>query len=272
MTMSLESPPRLKHDTELGPILRAADTATVSAERIASNGAAVKATIAAGLVRATSPLWKLGLPLLLIVSAVIVQRQLADRAVIVEPPPLELAVPSDPSSSIDLATTHAEHEELVAAPVPEPAKPAPVRAIEPPPAPVAPPAPASELPEQIRLYEAARAASARREFTQGLEHLAELLRRFPSTPLRAEAELTRADLLTRADRLDEAVAALEALAIDESHRGRRGELLRTIGDLRRKQGDCVRAIAAYTRARATTLSATEKPRVERGMERCARPR
>jgi hypothetical protein len=75
MTMSLESPPRLKHDTELGPILRAADTATVSAERLASNGVAVKATIAAGLVRATFPLWN-SASLLLIVSAVIVASSL----------------------------------------------------------------------------------------------------------------------------------------------------------------------------------------------------
>jgi tetratricopeptide (TPR) repeat protein len=191
--------------------------------------------------------------------------------VIAESPQLAVPAepPSEPNASIELATANTGYE--VMPPVPEPAKPSPVRAVEPPPAPIPPPPPASELPEQIRLYEAARAASGRREFTQGLEHIAELLRRFPSTPLRAEAELTRADLLTRADRLDEAVAA-EALAIDNSHRGRRGELLRTIGDLRRKQGDCTRAIDAYARARATTLSATEKARVERGMERCAQPR
>jgi hypothetical protein len=131
------------------------------------------------------------------------------------------------------------------------------------------PAP-SELPEQIALYEDARAAAGRGELARGIDLLDELLRRFPATQLRAEAELTRAELLTRADRLADAAAALEALAADATHRGRRGELLRALGDVRRKQGDCAAAIDAYTRARAAGVTGAESQKVDRGLERCAK--
>jgi len=159
----------------------------------------------------------------------------------------------------------------VAAPAVAPAtvavRPHAVASAPPPPDPV--PAP-SDLPEQIRLYEDARAAATRGELATAITLIDELLLRFPSTQLRAEAELTRAELLTRANRLPEAAAALEALAADASHRGRRGELLRALGDVRRKQGDCPAAVDAYTRARAAGLAAAELQKVERGLERCAK--
>jgi tetratricopeptide (TPR) repeat protein len=153
------------------------------------------------------------------------------------------------------------------APAPRPRK-KPVKVPAPPPdAGVEPPS--SDLPEQIRLYEEARDAGRRGDFTVGIANLDELLRRFPATPLRDEAELTRAELLTRADRLGDAVRALEQLIDDPSHAGRRGELLRTLGDVHRKAGDCERAIDAYTRAQAERLSKRERAKVERGLARCA---
>lgn len=272
--MSFEAPPRLKHDAELGPILRAADT-PVAGERIAANGDAVKAAIAAGLARASLPLWKLVLPLVLALVAggiVAVQRT---RSSEVSAPIARDVIGRDPGPAIAIAERDVAQEPpppgeappAAAAPPPVVVRPHAVATPPPPPADV--PAP-SELPEQIALYEQARAAAGRGELARGIDLLDELLRRFPGTQLRAEAELTRAELLTRADRLADAAAALEALAGDATHRGRRGELLRALGDVRRKQGDCAAAVAAYTRARAAGLAAGEAQKVDRGLERCAR--
>ncbi|NVB80005.1 MAG: tetratricopeptide repeat protein, partial [Kofleriaceae bacterium] len=130
------------------------------------------------------------------------------------------------------------------------------------------PAPMSDLPEQIRIYEAARAANRGGDFDGALAHLDELVRRFPATLLRADAELTRADVLARAGRLAEAAQAFEVLAADPVHRGRRGELLRTLGDLYRRLGDCPNALAAYTRAEAERLTDRDRAAVARGRVRC----
>src|SRR5439155_18451401 len=97
-----------------------------------------------------------------------------------------------------------------------------------------------------------------------LSRLDELLRRFPATPLRADAELTRADVLARAGRLAEAAQAFDALARDDAHRGRRGELLRTLGDLYRQLHDCKLANDAYTRALAEKLSEKDRADAEHG--------
>jgi tetratricopeptide (TPR) repeat protein len=139
--------------------------------------------------------------------------------------------------------------------------------VEPPPE-VPPP---SDLPAQIALYEQARAAAAAGDVARGIALLDELFAKYPATQLRAEAELTRAEYLTRANRLDDAASALDALIASPSHRGRRGELWRALGDLRRKQGDCRRAIDAYTHAREHALSTAETAKVDRGLESCAVP-
>jgi tetratricopeptide (TPR) repeat protein len=266
--MSRESPPRLKRDAELGAILRAADT-PVAPERIAANGDAVKAAIAAGLARASLPLWKIGLPLLLIVGAVAVQRATSRTAAPAIELPREAMRGGGGSAAIAVGERAVERE--VAPPLAAPDAPPPKRTVAPPgeSAPPPPP-PASDLPVQIKLYEDARAAAGRGELAAGIALLDELLRRFPSTQLRAEAELTRAELLIRANRLPDAAAALEALAADAAHRGRRGELLRTLGDVRRKQGDCTAAVDAYTRARAAGVGPGEAAKIERGLARCAK--
>ena len=265
--MSLESPKR-HTDGDLGRILEAADT-PLSPERLAGNHAAIKTAIAAGVAR-TWPLWlKLGLPLLLVSAAYLLYRGVM-RDEEVAPPrrdqPVVVVVPID--AFVEDAAIDAPIE-IDAAELPDaqPAKPKPrvVVAVE---EPVPPDAAPSDLPAQIALYEDARAAAARGELARGIERLDELLQRYPSTQLRAEAELTRAELLTRTNRLEDAAAALELLVTSAAHRGRRGELLRALGDVRRKQGDCPRAIDAYTRARAMKLNAAETVKVERGLERC----
>ena len=267
--MSLESPTRLKHG-ELGRILEAADGG-VTPEQIAGNHAAIKAAIAAGVAR-TWPLWaKLGLPILLLTGALLLVRGLSrdEQAPVVTPVPVPVTIDAA------IAPDAAEPDAAIDAAIPDDAaiaiKPKPrVTVVESVPPDAAPPP--SDLPEQIALYEDARKAAATGELARGIDKLDELLRRFPATQLRAEAEFTRAELLTRTNRLDDAAAAIETLVASDAHRGRRGELLRALGDVRRKQGDCTRAVDAYTRARALKLNSAEIVKVERGLERCATPK
>jgi tetratricopeptide (TPR) repeat protein len=274
--MTLESPPRLKHDPALGPVIRAGDDAALAADRLVRNHDAVKARIAAPASRAW--LWTVGLLMLALGGAVLLAGRLRGgsdaRSPVVAGAPA--AAPTAPIS-VDAGVAVVVDATIEAALAPDPAPPpAPVvkprrRAAAPPPADAVPapaPAPSSDLPEQIRLYEAARTAGRQGEFATGIARIGELLGRFPGTPLRAEAELTRAELYARAGRHDEAVAALEQLIASPAHAGRRGELLRTLGDLARKHGDCARAVEVYTRARAERLSARERTRVASGLAGC----
>ena len=269
--MSFESPPRLSQDAELGPILKAADT-PVSPERVASNHAAIKAAIAAGVAKSL-PLWlKITLPLVLLAGGYALYRGLSRAPHETPPAPIVAAVSVDaaPMIVVDAAEVPevVEVAEIDAA-VAVVKKPKP-RVVETP-VDAAPAPPPSDLPAQIALYEQAREAAAHGDVTRGIALLDELFAKFPSTQLRAEAELTRAEFLTRANRLDDAAAALDALIASPAHRGRRGELWRALGDVRRKQGDCRRAIDAYTHAREHALSTAENAKVDRGLESCAVP-
>lgn len=271
-----DAPPRLRDDAELGRMLSATDAdAEVAPDRLARGAEAVRAAIAAGDGHKPFAWWKVLVPLAIVVGGFVALRPLFGGGdAPTTPAPVVIADAAPPGSDAELAIATV----VDAAPAPEPVDAEPVadvtppkhhRVEPPPPTPDAAP-PTSDLPEQIRLYEAARAAGRRGELQLGLDTIDELLRRFPSTQLRADAELSRAELLTRADRLDDAAAALTALVDDPHHAGRRGELLRALGDVRRKQGDCAAAIDAYTRAQAERLSDREKAKVARGLERCAK--
>ncbi len=271
--MTLERPPRLR-DGELGPILRAADEAGMSPERLAENGKRVKALIAAGT---TSALWKLlGGVLLLGVLAVPIAWQLgrSEEAPPPAPPPVvaapALVAPPPDAAPIAVVEPDAPPE------LPPPPLPVHHHRVVPPDAAEAPPppppdAPPSDLPAQLALYDEARAAAASGSYQTALDRIDELFQRFPATQLRADAELTRADVLARAGRLADAARAFEALASDAAHRGRRGELLRTLGDLYRQLHDCARAKDAYTRALAERLSEKDRADAERGRNRCGSP-
>ena len=269
--MTYEAPPRLKHGDEFGPLLQAADV-TVSPERIATNAAGYKALIAAG---ATTALWKLIVPFVLL-AALIVPVVLLTRD---EPTasPITSASPEHAAISDEHAAMHATStvpETAPALPIEEPkpivkSVPAPAPTIVEAPPPPAVPAP-SELPEQIRLYEEARDAVRRGEYGVAVARVDDLLLRFPSTPLKAEAQLTRAESLARANRVADASKALEALIADDAHRGRRGELLRTLADLYRRNNDCARAVDAYNRALAQRLSDRDRKEVIRGRDHCAK--
>lgn len=283
--MSTREPPRLTADDELGAALRSGDQAQLSGlteERLAAGAGALEQAIARGAPPTPLPVWKIGVPLA-ILAAALGGYYLGRRG---EAPAVERTAEPSPvvaTGEADAGAVAAPPDAAVVAPpetpeaasdpeeAPRPARPA--RREQP----REQPAPApdihidaieSDLPEQIRLYDEAREAGARREYAGALDRLDELLRQFPNTPLRADAELTRADLLTRAGRLDDASRSLSRLAADRSHRGRRGELLRALGDVHRKRNDCAQARAAYRRALGEKLSRRERGKVERGLERC----
>lgn len=260
-------PERRLKDGELGGILRAAD-AEVSPERIARNGERVKQLIAAG---GTLALWKL-LVVLGLVGALAIPFVLRSRGGEAPRAP-EVAIAADATAVPMIADAAIAHDDAAPAAVvvaePPPlrhvhvAAPADAAPAEPP-----PPPPSSDLPAQIELYEAARAAAAAKDFTTALARIDELFYRFPATQLRSDAELARADWLARAGRTADAITAFEALAAADSHRGRRGELLRTLGDLLRRSGDCKRAVDAYTRALAEKLGERDRADALRGRDRC----
>jgi TolA-binding protein len=264
----IEGPPRLK-DGDLGPILRAADP-DIGAARLADNAASVKALIAAGT---TTALWKLLLPLVLLGVIAIPVAYVATRSPAPHAAQVSIAPPVELAHTVDAQLAFEPEPMPAAVPDPAPAPPPHHRAITPPPAaPVdaaaVPAAPTSDLPAQIALYESARDAARTNQLDLALSRIEELLQRFPATQLRAEAELTRADVLARAGRTDEAARALEALIADAAHGGRRGELLRTLGDLHRRAGDCTHALDAYQRALAEHLGERDRKDAERGRDRC----
>ena len=266
-----ESPRRLKHDDELGPLIEGAD-ASLSRARLAGIQARVHERIGEGSRFAA---WKLVLAIALLAGGAAVAWQLlkSDSLVVTAGsdamPAIDAAIDSVPDAVADAGIDAPLDAEILAA---VDARPVVVARIQidasvPDAAPDA--AVASELPEQIRIYEEARDASRRGQFAVALAKLDELLVRFPATPLAADAALTRADVLARAGKLAEAAAAFEALVADPVHRHRRGELLRTLGDVERRRGDCTRARDAYKRASAEKLTAAQSRDVAHGLERCA---
>lgn len=281
--MTAERPPRLKDSAELGPLLRAAEPPAMSPERLAANAAGVQQRIAAGVTSVA--LWKVLVALALVLAVLVplawwlLRGEAHERAPAARDAAIgaTLAVEPDAGTVIVIdAGVDAEADATVTEPVPVHTVRDPrgrhSEHVTPDAAPAVPldaePALTSDLPEQIRIYEAARDASRRGDFDGALAHLDELERRFPGTQLRADAELTRADVLARAGRLAEAAQAFETLAADPVHRGRRGELLRTLGDLYRQLGDCPHALAAYTRAQAERLTDRDRAAVARGRARC----
>jgi TolA-binding protein len=278
--MTAERPPRLKESAELGPLLRAAEPPAISPERLAANAAGIKQRIAAGVT--TVAVWKIIVALALVLvplawwllrgeaherpplardAAILPDERepITEPAAASVPEPTAIAEPAITEPATAKVPAHAPHAPRRSAPhvVPDAG-----------PAVDAEPALTSDLPEQIRIYEAARDASRRGDLDGALARIDELLRRFPETQLRADAEVTRADVLARAGRLAEAAQAFEALAADPAHRGRRGELLRTLGDLYRRLGDCPHARAAYTRAQAERLNDRDRDAVTRGLGHC----
>jgi hypothetical protein len=128
--------------------------------------------------------------------------------------------------------------------------------------------PASDLAEQLRLYDTATASARAGDYAHALRTLDELERRFPRTTLAAEVALSRAEYLARSGAVDAAIAATEKLVADPRHAGRRAQLLRVLGDLWIRHGDCAKATHAFRDALSLSLPANEAAAVQTGIERC----
>ena len=136
------------------------------------------------------------------------------------------------------------------------------------PPPAAKTSPRSQLPEQIRLFAASRRAAKAGQHARALALIKKLLQRFPATQLRAEAELSRVDLLVRSKKIRSAASHLVKLLKDPRHRGRRSELYCVLGDLKKRSNDCQGATAAYKKALASNPSKREQEAARRGIRAC----
>lgn len=280
-----ENPRRLKNDPELGPLLRSLEGDALSAERLAASREAVVAAAAAAGAGGLSvaALWKW--------LAVIAAIGVGGYALLRSPPApapapapdttaavvrLDAGIPvvSDaavPALALDAALAPADaapragaRRRLATAVPRDAAAPAPAPDAAPPPA-------SSSLPEQLALFRASQSAAAAGRYDEAVAGIDELLRRFPASPVRADAELGKAEFLVRAGRRRQAIALIERLVTRAPHRGRRGELFRVLGDQHRQGGDCERAAAAYRQAVALATTRRERGAARRGLERCLQP-
>jgi len=132
------------------------------------------------------------------------------------------------------------------------------------------PAPKKRLAEQLSIFSAAQHAARSKDYSKALALLDHLRRRFPRSPLGAEIALSRAEYLIRSSRSSAAIVSLKRLVVDAAHKGRRGELLRALGDMYRRSDRCADAKWAYDRAMKHSLSASNKAAAQRGIAACTR--
>lgn len=279
--MNKSDPPRLIHDPRFAEVLEEMRTEQLSPARLTRNAAAIEQRItgihadgatAAGQSFVTAV--KLAIPVGLAAAGAIYALVSTE----VPPPPTEPPAPA-PMGVADAAAWPDVGATLSDAAAPDAAitahRIAPRRDIRraPDATLVAPDASveaqtSSLLTEQIRRFEQVRALAGQGAYDLALEHLDELERRFPGGPLAAEAALSRADYLVRAGRDAQAIDVLAELIKDPRHTGRRGELLRLLGDLEAKRGACDRAITHYRRALTMDLPDRERQAALRGINAC----
>ena len=150
------------------------------------------------------------------------------------------------------------------------------RRVPPPEAPAEPPAepqpaPSAQLDEQIALFRSARRATRSGELERAVERLDALTRRFPQSPLGAEARLLRVEVLYRQGRYRQAIARIEPLLDAPALAGKKAQLLRLLGDAWLQQGRCDRASAAFRRALGLGLQGAEARAARRGLQSCEQP-
>lgn len=128
--------------------------------------------------------------------------------------------------------------------------------------------PQSLLPDQLLLLKEAKALARAKKFDLALGKLTELETRFPDTPLRAEADLRRAIVLSASGRVAKAESAVRALLKDSRHAGRTAELHHMLVDLLVQQRRCAAAQASLDTAIAAGLSTSRRQAAETGLARC----
>lgn len=128
--------------------------------------------------------------------------------------------------------------------------------------------PVDGLKAQLERFEAAKRALATGDAGSAVRELDRLLAEWPASVLAPEARSLRAEALAKAGRVEEAVAAVEALIRDPGQAGRRAEWRRFLGDLERQRGDCPAARAAYRLALEGKLSAASERAARAGLAAC----
>jgi tetratricopeptide (TPR) repeat protein len=293
-------PRRLIHDPRLGPLVRAAAAQSPDAARLERSRSAILARIreAEAGGREPRPVVRLGprrlvqaaVPLMLLVCATAgALFWLARPPSRLEHQPHAPALSPEPRSAADRAPALEELLQIGSDYQPPPeAPPAPHRAPGRPlarrvPPPEAPPearaepptepqpAPSAQLDEQIALFRAARRAARSGELERAVERLDALARRFPQSPLGAEARLLRVEVLYRQGRYRQAIARIEPLLDAPALAGKKAQLLRLLGDAWLQQGRCDRASAAFRRALGLGLQGAEARAARRGLQSCEQP-
>ena len=268
-------PPRLLDSPEFGALLKSAARRQLNPARLARNGLAIQGQVAAlsaagsassvtgaGLKAAT--VTKIILPVVVVAAGVTVLLRN-------ETPP---SPPMSVSPAQPLPGVEATPRPVVEPPAPEslPAathreRPrADTRATNP-----TPPKPTSELPDQLQLFERARAAAAIGDYERALSLLDELERRHPQGPLRVEVLLSRADTLSRAGRDAEAEAFIQSILDRPELFGKKAELLRLLADHWMRRGACARAVPAYQQALGLGLEGEDADAARAGLKKCRGP-
>jgi hypothetical protein len=127
------------------------------------------------------------------------------------------------------------------------------------------------LARQLELLDESQALARAGKHAAALGMLDRLEREFPSTPLSAEIDLSRVELLRRAGRNEQSLHLAQKLLARPQHAGRRAELHQLLGDLWLESGDCERAVLAFRAALSAGLQGKRAAAVQRGLRRCEKP-
>ncbi len=271
----MEEPTRLSAEGGTLSSLATLGEQGLSVQRLADNAAALEGRLGAGVggAAATSLISKLGLVSVLCagIGGGIWLGHDASPSVktqtIVTSTPVVVASPA-PASLPEPTLARTPVVELPTKTLPPSVNLRTEKKSESPPPPVAPPAPASELPAQLALLEEANRNIKLGKHREALSLLKRLTTRFPRTPLRLEAELSRAEALSLSGQHNAAIPLIRRLLRDPSHRGRHAELWHMLGDLQLRQEDCASAISSFGKALGLGLGKKRKHAAESGLARC----
>lgn len=270
MKQAPQSPPRLVADPELSEAIRWTQEDNLSSERLTKGEDALIARLktpspppnSPAATGTTTAAAKLMLPLLAVTGVALYFGMRDETPLRSEPAVPAREQPEPAEHDISEARGHGpeaeQRTELVVEPTPpqkrrDAGHTKPVDGV---------------LDEQLAIFQRAKAVADRGAADEALRLLDELEARYPETPLREEIAVSRAHYFVTAERLNEARKQIQLLLTDPAHEGRTGELLRLLGDVWIKGGNCTRAVETYRRAQSHRLSDSERQAVARGIEKC----
>jgi len=264
------NPPRLINNPEFGEMLKGVATRRWNPERLTQNADVIQAKVAglAAMGTATTgtvaairgpTIAKVAVPLALAISG--------GTAVV-----LWDSTPPEPPTSSAVIQESTNPPDQIEEPGPEPAKqpqdetqtrPRRKKA-------VSKPKPTSSLPEQLRLFERAKAAASRGDPARALRALDLLDARYPETTLRGEILLARAEYLSQSDDDDAAIRFIESILDQPVVTAKKAQLLRLVADIWLRRGICERAVPAYQRALGLGLNRADASSARAGLKKCTR--